>query len=127
MNVAAAAMLFVVAWGAVIFTFVAALVWVGARRKEREAFYLSEMVKNIAASSTSSATDLLREHERAKNRRSREGLTIGGLIGSLAAVGLMVSLHGILSQVAPVYLVGLIPLLPSAGILVYARLFAPHD
>jgi hypothetical protein len=54
-------------------------------------------------------------------------MTIGGLVGSLAAVGLMVALHGITSQIAPVYLVGLIPLLPSAGILIYARFLAPRD
>jgi hypothetical protein len=120
-------MLFVVAWGAVILTFVAVLAWVGARRKEREAFYLSEIVKNIAASSGGSAAELLREHERTKNQRRREGMTIGGLVGSLAAVGLMIFLHGIVSELAPIYLVGLVPLLPSVGLLVYARFFAPRD
>jgi hypothetical protein len=109
----------------VILAFVVSLAWLNARRKERQAFYLSDMVKNIAASSSESATEFLREYERARNRQSREAMTVGGLIGSCAAVGLIIFLHGLVSL--PVYRVGLVPLLPSLAILIYALLLAPRN
>jgi fructose-specific phosphotransferase system IIC component len=109
----------------VIFLFVVALVWLGARRKERQDFYLSEMVKKISASSGESAAEFLREYERTRSRRRREAMIIGGLVGSFAAGGLMIFLHGLVSL--PVYRVGLIPLLPCLGLLIYALAFAPRD
>jgi hypothetical protein len=109
----------------VIFLFVVALVWLGARRKERQDFYLSEMVKKISASSGESAAEFLREYERTKSRRRREAMIIGGLMGSFAAVGLMIFLRGLVSL--PVYRVGLIPLLPCLGLLIYALFFASRD
>ena len=118
----AAMLLFEVASAAVLFLFVVALVWLGARRKDREDFYLSEMIKKIAASSGSTAEDFLREYERNKNRRRREAMTIAGIVGALAAMGLMVFLHGLIPL--PIYRVGLIPLLPSVGLVIYARLFS---
>ncbi len=124
---AAFVLLFPVLGAAVIFTFVIALLWLGARRNDRQAFYLSEMVKKIGESSGSSAADFLREYERSRSRRRREGMTIAGMVGSLGAVGLMIFLHGITSQLAPIYLVGLVPLLPSVGMLLYARFLVPRD
>jgi hypothetical protein len=109
----------------VVFLFAVTLVWLGARRQERQAFYLCEMVKKIAASSGDSAAALLREHERAKNRRRLEAMTVGGFMGSLAAVGLMIFLYGLVP--VPLYRVGLIPLLPSLGLLLYARFLAPRE
>ncbi len=109
----------------VIFLFVVALVWLNTRRKERQAFYLNEMVKRIAASSGESAAQFLREYERTRSRRSREAMMIGGLVGSLVAVGLMIFLYGLVPL--PVYRVGLIPLLPCLGLMTYARFFAPRD
>ncbi len=116
--------LFEVALWLVILLFVVALVWLGARRKERQDFYLSEMVKRIAASS-GSAEDFLHEYERTKSRRRREAMMIGGIVGALAAVGLMIFLHGVATL--PVYRVGLIPLLPCVALVIYARFFASRD
>ena len=118
----AAMMLFEVASAAVLFLFVVALVWLGARRKDREDFYLSEMIKKIAASSGGTAQDFLREYENNKSRRRREAMTIAGIVGALAAIGLMVFLRGLIPL--PVYRVGLIPLLPSVGLVIYARFFS---
>lgn len=116
--------LFEVALWAVILLFVVALVWLGVRRRERQDFYVSEMVTKIAASS-GSAEDFLREYERTKSRRRREAMTIGGTVGALAAVGLMIFLHGLGSL--PIYRVGLIPLLPCVALVIYARFFASRD
>ena len=121
----AAMLLFQVASGTVVLLFVVALVWLGARRREREDFYLSEMVKKLAASSGTSAEDFLRQYERTKSQHRREAMTIGGIIGALAAVGLMIFLHGL--GPLPIYRVGLIPLLPCLGLVIYARFFAARD
>jgi hypothetical protein len=109
----------------VILLFVGWLAWLNARRRDRQAFYLSEMIKKIAAPSPNAATEFLREYERNNNRRNQQAMTIGGLVGSLAALGLMIFLYSLGS--AHVYLAGLVPLLPSIGILIYARFFGPSD
>ena len=110
---------------AMFLAFIVALVTVNARRKERQAFYLSEMIKKIGDASGSSAMDFLREHERMKRRNAREAMTVAGLVGSLMALGLMIFLHG--TDIPGVYRVGLIPLLPSLGLLIYGRLLAPRE
>jgi hypothetical protein len=116
---------FVPALLAVIFSFVVAIVWLEVRRKERKAFYFSETVKKLGEASPGSATDYLRETERIKRSRIREGMTIAGLVGSLAAAGLMIFLHAIVSE--PVYLVALIPMLSCLGLLIYALFLSPRD
>jgi hypothetical protein len=50
-------------------------------------------------------------------------MTVAGLVGALIGVGLMVFLWG--TEIP--YRVGLIPLLPSLGVLVYARFFAARE
>lgn len=125
MNHAVFGLIFIPVLGVVFFTFIVALVWVEARRRERQAFYFSETVKKLADAGGSSATDFLREYERGKSRRLRDGLTIAGLVGSLAAIGLMVFLHSIKGP--PVYLVGLIPLLACVGLLVSARFLLSRE
>lgn len=126
MNHAIFGLIFVPVLAAVFFTFVVALVWLAARRKERQAFYFSETVKKLSDSGGSSAADFLREYERTKSRRIREGMTIAGLVGSLAAVGLMIFLHAI-SQGPPIYLVALIPLLACVGLLISARFLVSRE
>jgi hypothetical protein len=116
---------FIPALVAVVCSFVVAIVWLEARRKERQAFYYSEMVKKIGETSDTAAGNFLRENERIKRSRIREGLSIAGLVGSLAALGLMIFLHAIVA--APVYLVGLIPMLSCLGLLIYARFMSPRD
>jgi hypothetical protein len=116
---------FVPALLAVVFSFVVAIVWLEARRKERQAFYFSEMVKKLGETSDTAAGSFLRENERIKRSRIREGMSIAGIVGSLAALGLMIFLHAIVP--APVYLVGLIPMLSCVGLLIYALFLSPRD
>jgi hypothetical protein len=119
-------LLFIPAVIAIVFSSVVAIVWLEARRKERQAFYYSEMVKKIGETSDTAAVGFLRETERIKRSRIREGMTIAGLVGSLAALGLMIFLHAIVTGV-PVYLVALIPMLSCVGLLIYARFMSPRE
>jgi hypothetical protein len=110
-----------------VLAFVPVIVWVQARRKEREAFYRSEIIKKIAESPASGAAlGYLRENEQLKNRRIREGIKLGGLITSFVAIGLTVFLRAIIPG-EPIYLVGLMPLLAGVALLIYAHFLAPRD
>jgi len=66
-----------------VFTFIILSVWFGTRQKEREAFYKSETLRRITETSgegAKAAIDLLREEERLKRIKSREGVKVGGLV-----------------------------------------------
>jgi hypothetical protein len=112
-----------------LFSFLAVASWAEARRKEREAYYTSEAVKKIAESSAEgakSALELLRENQKNSFRRRIEGLKLGGLITAAVGLGVMVLLRGIVEREdGPVYLVGVIPLLIGAALLVYVFALAP--
>jgi hypothetical protein len=112
-----------------LFSFLAVASWAEARRKEREAYYTSEAVKKIAESSTEgakSALELLRENQKNSFRRRIEGLKLGGLITAAVGLGVMVLLRGIVEREdGPVYLVGVIPLLIGAALLIYVFALAP--
>jgi uncharacterized membrane protein YeaQ/YmgE (transglycosylase-associated protein family) len=73
--------------------------------------------------------ELLREDERIKASKTREGLKIGGLINVAVGIGLMIFLHALLGgadrQTGSVYLCGLIPGLVGAALLAYVYLLAP--
>lgn len=105
------------------------------RRKEREAFYKAEVLRRIAEApgeGGQAAVNLLREQERIKRIKSREGLKIGGLINVAVGIGLMIFLRALLGGggsisagpvhaggPGPVYLCGLIPLLIGGAMLIY--------
>jgi hypothetical protein len=112
-----------------LFSFLAVASWAEARRKEREAYYTSETVKKIAESSAEgakSALELLREKQKGSFRRRIEGLKLGGLITTAVGLGVMVLLRGIVEREdGPVYLVGVIPLLIGAALLLYVFALAP--
>lgn len=121
--------LFLSVSGVAMFSFVSIAVWSDARRKEREAFYRSEMIKKIAESQGGDAAlEFLREEERQAARRNRAGQTIGGLITMMVGIGLMVFLKGIVhGDQGPVFLVGVIPLLVGAVMFSYAKFLAPKE
>lgn len=108
-------------------SFVAVIVWVSTRHKEREAYYRSEMIKKVAESGTSNAVvEFLRETERISAQRTRAGLKLGGLIVVAAGIGMMVFLSAI-SRDKPVYLAGLVPFAIGVAMLFYAQFLAPRD
>jgi hypothetical protein len=100
----------------------------GTQRKEREAFYKAETLRRITESSgegAKAAIDLLREEERLKRIKAREGLKIGGLVCVAAGIGLtilLLTLEGV-HRGSP-YMVGLIPGLIGVALLVYVFFMA---
>jgi hypothetical protein len=104
-----------------LFSFIAVSAWADARRKEREAYYRSEVLKKIAETQGGSAVvDLFREEYTREQTKHREGLKLGGLINIAVGVGLMVFLA--FQEGAAVSLVGLIPLLIGVVLAAYGWL-----
>ncbi len=114
-----------------LFSFIAVATWSTERRREREAYYRSETVRKIAETQAvggNSALEFLREEERLASRRRREGQKLGGLITMAVGIGMMVFLHSMNDPDARQdYLVGLIPLLIGAVLLIYSLVLAPKD
>jgi hypothetical protein len=108
------------------FTFVTVIHWVDSQRKEREAFYRAETIRRVTEASgegAKAAVELMRENERLKRAKAREGLKIGGLINLCVGVGVMIFLHELLAGTA-IYLSGVIPALIGVAMLAYVFLLA---
>jgi Domain of unknown function (DUF6249) len=108
------------------FTFVIVLNWVDSRRKERDAFYKAETLRRVTEATgegAKAAIELMREDERLKQSKTREGMKIGGLVNIGVGVGVMVFLHALLAGTA-IYLCGLIPALIGVGFIAYVYLLA---
>lgn len=114
-----------------VFSFVAVVVWSQERRREREAYYKSEMLKKIAETQSaggSFAIEYLRETEKSATRRQREGLKLGGLVTVAVGISLMIFIGAITRHDPdPAYLVGLIPLTIGLALLGYAYFLAPKE
>jgi hypothetical protein len=110
-----------------VFSFIAVAVWTDNRRKEREAFYKSEVVKKMLESQApgGSAVEFLREDEKIAARRLREGVKLGGLITTAVGIGLMIFLKAV-DPGHQTFLVGAIPLLVGVALLLYSYLIAPQ-
>ena len=109
-----------------VFTFVTFAVWFGTRQREREAFYKSETLRRITESSgegAKAAIELLKEEERLKRIKAREGMKVGGLVNLGLGVGLMIFLWALVGP--KVALCGLIPGFIGVALLVYVLLLAP--
>jgi hypothetical protein len=103
------------------------IVWMGERRKERESFYRSELLRKIAESQGDAAQkvlDMVREQDYQAQIRRREGLKLGGLIAAAVGIGLIVLL-ALLEREEAVWTAGLIPILIGAALLVYVHFLAP--
>lgn len=114
-----------------LFSFLAVASWSDARRKEREAYYKSEMLKKLAETSgegTKAAIELLHSEERRAAIKRREGIKLGGLITLAVGIALMVFLRAMAQQEDPgVYFAGLIPALIGAALLVYTYVLAAKE
>jgi hypothetical protein len=108
--------------------FIPLVSWIDSRRKEREAFYKADTMRRLAESSgegAKAAIQLMREEERIKRIKAREGLKIGGLINLGVGVGLLIFLHALLGGGAgSPYLCGLIPGFIGVAMLVYVMFLA---
>ncbi|MGD0731774.1 MAG: hypothetical protein ABR956_10955 [Terracidiphilus sp.] len=100
--------------------------WLGTRQKEREAFYQAETLRRVAEASSEgskAALDLLREQERQKRVKSREGMKIGGLVNIGVGLALIIFLRSLGGGDSP-YLCGLIPGFIGVALLIYAYFLA---
>jgi hypothetical protein len=110
-----------------LFSFLAVASWSDARRKEREAYYRSEMLKKLAETSgegARAAIELLHAEERTAAIKRREGIKLGGLITLAVGIALMVFLRYAAQDDPGAYFVGLIPALIGAALLVYTYVLA---
>ena len=114
-----------------LFSFLSVTVWADQRRREREAFYRSEVLKEIAlnpAQGGAVTLEIMRAEEQAAARKRSEGLKIGGLVN--IAIGIAA---GILFAVAPAahkglyFLIGIILFMIGAALLLYVYRLAPKD
>jgi hypothetical protein len=98
------------------FGFLAVAAWADARRREREAFYRSEVLKKLAEAGTegsSAALEMFREQQRSSDRNR---LAVG--------IGVMALLRGVATNESA-WLSGLIPALVGAVLLIYSYGLAP--
>ena len=111
------------------FGFFAIASWASARRRERESYYRSEVLKKIAEAGpegSSAAIEMFREQQRAAVRNRLESQRLAGLILAAVGLGLMPLLKGLASSEG-VWTVGLIPTLVGAVLLVYSYGLAPRQ
>ena len=110
------------------FGFLGIASWANARRREREAFYRSEVLKKLAEAGpdgSSAALEMFREQQRAAVRNRLESQRLAGLILAAVGLGLMALLKGVASD--EVWTVGLIPALVGTVLLVYSYGLAPRQ
>ena len=101
--------------------------WASARRREREAYYRSEVLKKLADAGpdgSSAALEMFREQQRAAVGNRLEIQRLGGLISIAVGLGLMPLLKGLAHEA--VWLSGLIPALVGAVLLIYSYVLAPR-
>ena len=112
-----------------LFSFLAVAIWAKNRRLEREAYYKNENLKKIAEAqgpAANAALEFLREQEKIRAARRREGLKLGGLVTVAMGLGFIPLLWAV-HPTEPIYLVGLIPLLIGLALLAYAYIVAPKE
>jgi hypothetical protein len=111
------------------FGFLGVASWANSRRREREAYYRSEVLKKLAESGpegSSAALEMFREQQRAADRNRVEFQRLGGLILAAVGVGVMALLKGVARHEAA-WLAGLIPALMGAALLIYSYGLAPKQ
>jgi hypothetical protein len=111
--------------------FIPLVTWIDSRRREREAFYKAETFRRVAEASgdgAKAAIELIREENRIKQMRIREGMKIGGLINVAVGLALIIFLRVLIGDGhGSPYLCGLIPGFIGVAMLCYALFLAPVD
>jgi len=109
-----------------VFSFITIMAWLGNKQKEREAFYKAETLRRITESSgegAKAAIEMLREDDRRKHLKSREGLKISGLINIGVGLGMVIGLRELIG--AKVAYAGIVPAFVGVAMLVYVFFLAP--
>lgn len=108
-----------------LFTFLIFAHWFKYRNQEREAFYKAETLRRITEASgegAKAAIDLMREDDRLRRIKAREGLKIGGAVCTGIGAALVAFLW-VESGYAE-STIGLIPMLIGVALLVYVYFMA---
>lgn len=108
-------------------SFLAVALWSDNKRKEREAFYRSEVLKKLAeGSGGSAALELFREQDRLAWRARRERMRAGGFVTTAVSVAFTIFLSVVTASNRPgAWTLGLIPLSAGLACLVYGYLLFP--
>lgn len=112
-----------------VFVFITVSTWAEQRRKEREAFYRSEVLKKLADSTGTQAQqvlEMMREQDRRLEQRSREKKKLVGLILTGTGLGLCLMFALTTPNQNHEWAIGLIPLLIGLAMLLYAYVLAPR-
>jgi hypothetical protein len=106
-----------------LFSFLSVAVWSNARRREREAYYRSEIVQRLATAGDRAEVILqfVRESEKSAKRERHHGLQLRGLITIAIGAGMMIFIRAVERADPYAFLVGLIPVL--VGVVVLAHCF----
>jgi len=108
--------------------FIPLVTWMDTRRKEREAFYKSEMIRRLSESSgegAKAAMEVMREEGRQKQIKTLEGLKVGGVINLCIGVALSIFLRVLIGGgTGSPWLCGLMPAMVGVAMLVYVYAMA---
>jgi hypothetical protein len=103
------------------------IVWIGERRKEKEALHRNELLRKIAESQGDAAQrvlDMIRQQDREAQIHRREGIKLAGMITMAVGIGLMPML-AMIARNQPVWTVGLIPALVGVALFSYVFFLSP--
>ena len=112
-----------------LFSFIAVASWSDARRREREAYYKTDLLKKLSESPSSSANaaiELLHAEERSEMRKKLEGMKLGGLITTCAGIAIMIFLFAVDNEHRAGW-VGLVPFAVGVALLLYSMVMAPKE
>jgi len=122
-----------------IFTFLSIAAWTNARKREREAFYRSELRKKLiekwGGESPEQLVELLRddaknselhqlldiggEGSQGSSRQKRDGILLAGLITTAVGIGMLIFLKTLPTPEEAAN-IGIIPLIVGVAILIYS-------
>ncbi len=119
--------LFLSAAAVSLFSFLAVVSWSNARLKERESFYKNDMLKKLSdnpGQGAAAALELMREENRLAGLRRQVYLREGGLVTASVGLAISILLRALIHD-QPIYLCGLIVLLPGLALFVSAYMRSP--
>lgn len=112
-----------------LFSFIAVASWSDARRREREAYYKTDLLKKLSespAANANAAIELLHAEERSEMRKKLEGMKLGGLIVTGVGIALMIFLFAVDDEHKAGW-VGLVPFAVGVALLLYSTVLAPKE
>lgn len=114
--------------GTAFITFISFVIWVEARRKEREDHYRDEMARKIAeAGDSGPVLEFVQANARADAEKVRLKARVAGLITIAVGLGLMIFLYKLVPTAAA-YVAGVIPLFVGIVLLILSEfMMKPAD